>query len=389
MRAMNVTGKELSAAVLWRHTVIVFTVCLILVVISMCRSVQLDQSDDGYENQVGVAVCGWLDRCFPERLVQYPSGDFEGCLELVDCIGLISEGYYASPDDCARYYENVPCGDYPQWTFKVYECRLKTESPPLTEGEPCGGPGVCGFGLSCMDVTDDGEENCVCIPTPELGEQCDTPMKNCEVGSLSGLLSMMEICGNGFCSQETGKCEAQRPPGAQCTDASYCKTGYCSENTCLDYPGVGDDCISLFICDRYGRTVCIDGKCQEPLDEGALCAVNDPDKSSENLCRSGLRCVKDVCTKVVCRDGRIDDPCYSTVYCGEGLFCHSSSNTCQEKLGRGEDCEMLSDSCSDGLYCDINSIKCEPQKPNGSQCTMSIECLNGGCIDGVCGEGTM
>jgi hypothetical protein len=128
--------------------------------------------------------------------------------------------------------------------------------------------GTCVSGTHC-DVGDTNR----CIPTPARGEPC--PGNVCMEGD--------------WCNQTAGPegvCEALGAVGAPCLQASACETGYCVDDRCAPYPGIGEPCTGECAEDLF----CQSGSCTVKQSLGQSCDFGLP-------CSEGLVCDGGMCTQ--------------------------------------------------------------------------------------------
>ena len=145
----------------------------------------------------------------------------------------------------------------------------------LAEGATCWDPdqqlmlaGTCVEGTHC-DVGDTNR----CVVTPMRGEPC--PDGTCLEGD--------------WCNPEAlpdPRCEAIVGVGQACPTNQACETGYCIDDLCAPYPGMGEPCTGECAGDLY----CQSGTCTVKQGLGQSCDGGLP-------CASGLSCDGDVCVE--------------------------------------------------------------------------------------------
>lgn len=233
-----------------------------------------------------------------------------------------------------------------------------------------------------------------CFAEFAVGEACDVHV----------------ACGEHRCIR--GKCTVQYDNGAECkqSTASHCKSGFCCKgcgNTCQDYPlapgfncSIGlenNECASDWCSSEEGaddvEAVCLplieDG---ESCDEDAHCTSGYCSSTQSDICvtkynvsescyydddcLSGLTCCWEcgfVC-ETYPRDMGVsciqDDDCDSE-------FCSSSSFTCAEVVGDGEECQG-DDWCTSG-FCSPDRGVCMTTADDAEDCEYDSDCTSEFC----------
>ncbi len=210
-----------------------------------------------------------------------------------------------------------------------------------------------------------------------------------------------------------GTCRAQLAPGATCTSARQCLVpanhvavcdATCRDGTvgatavegaqCGSVPN-GTNAVTLIACGAglYCANVTNNvGTCRRNLTAGAPCTRAD-------ACPSGLACVASAgtttttCRRVTVVDtvGGACDMRGQTGYCNPllGLRCNATM-TC-ERVGDGTanaPCQGgdFFQSCQPGLYCNSTTMTCQAKLAAGAACTGDSACLSGECSGGAQGR---
>lgn len=200
-----------------------------------------------------------------------------------------------------------------------------------------------------------------------------------------------EECKNGWCNMRgnlcPGTCVDYKPANQSCNTLDKCVPGYeCRSSKCAKLtPGDknepcinNSDCnISLFCYIKEGDTY---GTCLYRQEEGKACTVDDE-------CVVGLSCVNNICNR-----SRISDTVGAK--CGEQpetdengnnivIECNRFSklecgltNVCQKMASNSNlQCSKFCDTDA-GLYCDSSSHTCQWPKTAGLPCTSNEQCAS-------------
>ena len=213
-----------------------------------------------------------------------------------------------------------------------------------------------------------------------------------------------EECKNGWCNTRgdvcPGSCVDYKQPDQNCNSSiDRCVIGYeCRSSGCsksstgvVNDPCVSNsDCTTFLFC--YVKEGDSFGVCLKRKGEGLAC-------TDANECVVGLSCVDNICTRSRISD-TIGSPCgvqdekdeegndivlecnrFSKLECG-------ATNVCQ-KMPAGSNLQC-SESCDtdQGLYCDSSSHTCQWPKSAGVPCTQNEQCISMYCavVSGTEGE---
>ena len=213
-----------------------------------------------------------------------------------------------------------------------------------------------------------------------------------------------EECKNGWCNMRgdvcPGSCVDYKQPDQNCNSSiDRCVIGYeCRSSGCSKSStgAVNDPCVSnsdcttfLFCYVKEGDSF---GVCLKRKGEGLAC-------TDANECVVGLSCVDNICTRSRISD-TIGSPCgvqeekdeegndivlecnrFSKLECGAANVCQKMPAT--SNLQCSESCDT-----DQGLYCDSSSHTCQWPKSAGVPCTQNEQCLSMYCavVSGTEGE---
>jgi hypothetical protein len=141
------------------------------------------------------------------------------------------------------------------------------------------------------------------------------------------------------------------PPGAACTSASACTSGFCASGVCCDTACTG-------VCQACNISP---GRCV-PRPAGIVCAGQSCMGAtfvSPSVCNGAGMCVSpppQSCAPYVC-----------------------GMNACRTSCTSNADCQM-------GFNCQMGSCVGGSGQPNGSTCGAASQCASGFCASGVCCE---
>lgn len=323
---------------------------------------------------------------------------------------------------CNGDADNPACIPVPAGEDPLEDCNVSDVTSCSTNGW-CDGMGACeyyNFQSSCgAPLCDDGTlyasrcdgaGECAISPSDCAGYACATDITcydSCEHN---------EECASSFICQD-GVCVAETPgePGAPCTTASACLSGFCvdgvccesrcsancmacdssgEEGRCTPVPANTDpkkDCPTCFACDTQQRCV--------PVPQGSDYKDDCIEDSEPNGCGPTGQCNgKGACeywdeTRECGESSCKDLPHVSTLKiehcngngnCVEndkltcGTFrCAETMDACKTSCQTEADC-VEDATCADGL--------CLGTKPLGEACNNGFECLEGYCVDGRCCE---
>jgi len=265
----------------------------------------------------------------------------------------------------------------------------------------CPADHYCGM-TEIWPLIDEDQSVHACLPTIASDLACDWNVDEVQDPT----------CQSGFCFYGTcldvaaagGSCPTMAD--AQCPDTQFCKPDTVA--TCTDRLGLDGDC-----GDRYNKVT--------------------PTYGEDAQCQEGFRCAHTGEYVFQCKPmgDSVGAACVYggfVVECGEGLYCSSTTNTCQARLGVGDACVAATatalgsvPACDEGLGCNVEGtdecqapgtagmacqyaapLPCEPGLscfPNpaavsrcypddaaadGSYCEGDGQCQSAWCRDGLC-----
>lgn len=268
------------------------------------------------------------------------------------------------PCDAAVCAEGAYCG---------YDTAVCTARP--SRGEPClGRRATCTAGLFCAGPTgvlcvSATDASCTCQPLLPPGAACGADFELFSPSACDG-----GICWDGTCHPFDGA------PGSHCLSPDDCRSGLECRFSSSGYPPwfctapgvVGEACSSASDCGR-GLTCHADGRCGEPLGDGAPCTPSAPEDYGRTDCAPGLGCAEGACAP---RPTEVGAPCSTSSPClGSGLVC---GWTCQPEpvttCASAQDCPH-DQACDQGL--------CVHGGRGGAYCRWgwSIACASGSCAE--------
>ncbi|MES1178722.1 MAG: MYXO-CTERM sorting domain-containing protein [Myxococcales bacterium] len=254
------------------------------------------------------------------------------------------------------------------------------------QGKVCR-PGACTDGKATVNAYCDGHGACPAA----VSVTCE---KGCEGKVCAGDECVSDKdCGDDAKYCAAGVCTAKGDPGAACSVASSCKSGFCTDGVCCDSACLGqceacDASGSVGTCSAVpkgdsphgGRTAC--------ATDGSVCG-GACDGSARNNCKYPF--------DVVCRAGACtpgagpDDPATSIVEAscvGNGScpaeqqqLCGTDGCDSKGKLCDGA-CAADRNACKTSEYC--SSGECVPRLPVATACANDAQCESKFCVDGVC-----
>lgn len=250
----------------------------------------------------------------------------------------------------------------------------------------------CSQDEQCVQTFGDGFQCdldiCECVPTPWCVENVDCltlspPLDKC----------VEVVCVAGFCVEQLAgmaNCSAS----AQCVetfgDGYQCDLATC---TCVTVPSCvnDEDCpVPITACTEF---VCNSGICEEQLAPGANCSSNWDCISAS---ASGYTCDLDTCGCVAGPECATDQDCPTPINTCTEYVCNAG--VCEQELIGGASCystEQCQQDIDTGFYCNITSCDCEifvaPNTTLG--CNFDLDCpllLNNcsefTCVDNRCEE---
>ncbi|MCS6798606.1 MAG: hypothetical protein NZ898_08750 [Myxococcota bacterium] len=224
------------------------------------------------------------------------------------------------------------------------------------------------WGEMSEDAVVDAERAARCAETIlERTPRCGVPLlvvlAACEPFIVSAV-GVGEPCAAGFCAGGMGvcldgRCEPRMGEGAACESPLQCERGLvCVEGRCRRALAEGaSGCRLDFDCEA--PLVCAAGRCVRPAAEGAACA-------DRNACAEGLRCVDGRCARAP------SEPCATDEACASRTRCWQPS-TCRPRAGRGAACREDRD-CNADLYCDGGSGRCAERPAVDEPCADEVIC---------------
>ena len=205
-----------------------------------------------------------------------------------------------------------------------------------------------------------------------------------------------EECKNGWCNMRGGVCPGScvdyKQPDQTCNSSlDKCITGYECRSSGCSKSSTGDvadpcksnsDCMTFLFC-YYVKEGDSLGSCLKRKGEGQACTIADE-------CVVGLSCVDNLCTRSRISD-TVGSPCgvqeekdedgndiilecnrFSKLECGAANVCQKMS--ADSNLQCSEYCDS-----DRGLYCDSSSHTCQWPKSAGLACTKNEQCASFYC----------
>ncbi len=208
-----------------------------------------------------------------------------------------------------------------------------------------------------------------------------------------------------------------------CEGDAYCVADAVCPGVCTAWGGTGAACRNDGGCDRNLR--CVGAKCTATGTENAPC-TSDMDCNYSLLCLSvdgAGKCVEvadyltageDEACGTFAADIPADPLCEREFVCAQDS-ADSTTGTCKQRVGAGEDCSLaFLSQCPQGYSCPATpgvctvlpttgacaelygdricqagsaciSSSCVVQKANGSDCTVGADCESESCLSGKCG----
>jgi hypothetical protein len=324
---------------------------------------------DTLAHEWAVAICGSLDRCYPETaamLVAY----WLDCVDYYD--KLLQDGMIpavaravasgsmafdaALMDSCLEQYATASCESI---------ARQSSDSPcrqGLHGLLPTGS--ACTLDLECADGLCGSTGTCpgTCEPLHAVGGSCTTALQCAPGLACSGTLCVVAVGAGEPCGTSA--------QGAACATGLFCRT---------DLVTGTNQCASIF--DRYTAR------------EGELCGYTSV------LCEAGLtcmavasssvgadaeyRCQLPVASRAPCRAG-IPDPCPPNEYCPVSILDAASVGTCTPRSPAGGPCDPLALwPCVGDAVCS-QAGTCVTRQRLGGPCAQDDECYSLRCQGGAC-----
>jgi hypothetical protein len=264
--------------------------------------------------------------------------------------------------------------------------------------KPCGTSGVC-----------DGNGACAFYPA---GTNCGaasctgstlTPARTCDgAGTCRPVTAAMcdpFVCGTGACKSTcttsadcvapnvctNGSC-GKLPPGAACTSASSCVSGFCAQGVCCNSACTGT-CQSCALTGTAGTCSPVPaGQAPNPTSQCATTVATGC--STDGLCDgaghcrdwpggtqcAGASCSGAVLTPAATCDGAGTCKTVTPGNCPGNLTCDATANACKTTCTSNSDC--VSPTLCNAGTCSL--------KPNGTACGNASECASNLCQQGVC-----
>ncbi len=240
-----------------------------------------------------------------------------------------------------------------------------TDNDTRVAAQECNGSGVCAassISTSCGDF-------------------------KCAAGACLTTCASSADCAPGrYCDQ--GVCTGKLPPGAVCSSAEPCLSGFCADGICCDSAcsGACMNCQGQF-------TGLIDGQCGQVLvglDPRNACAQDSDACKADGTCDGAGQCrafaeAGSPCGTPTCSD---NDTKVTSLQCDGSGACMASTQTTDcagFKCVEGQCLTTCVDStqCAPGHFCS-NLGQCSTLLTDGNACTAGTQCLSGHCVDGVC-----
>ena len=305
------------------------------------------------------SACRWYARCAPDRLLDFPAGELESCLEVASCQRARQPEAPLATSACIEAIAEADCARAPEVVLFDEVC---LGAPARAgDGEPCLDR-PCADGLYCDDS---GISPCfVCKPVKALGDDCASA-NTCRGDDCF----FPAECGR-HATCIAGTCAEHQAEGEFCDFSGHCESSSCVDNACRATGSEGSTCRFSTDCDIERGLVCVGGVCDRRKADGEACTIDELGVSS---CQRGLACTVGVCTPLRCRAPEPNDPC-NPLDCGGDLYC-SDEGRCTPRSAAGEACGTGAWECREGLFCD--GSLCQALAGPGEACTI------GGCADGL------
>jgi hypothetical protein len=293
---------------------------------------------------------------------------------------------------CALTGTAGTCSPIPAGADPFNQCADQSAANPCGTSGACDGNGACAFypaGTSCGSAsctgstltqarTCDGAGTCRKATTAMCDPfMCGTAACNTMCTKDTDCVAP-NVCANGSCGK--------LPPGAPCTAAASCVSGFCAQGVCCDTACTGT-CLSCTLPGTTGTCSPIPaGQAPSPTTQCAATAksgcLTDGFCDGGGHCRdwpSGTQCAASACTGSVFTpaatcDGAGTCKTVTPGNCAGNLLCDAGGLVCKTSCTDSTDC-VSPTICGNGT-CSL--------KPPGTPCGAGTECSSSICQQGVC-----
>jgi hypothetical protein len=240
----------------------------------------------------------------------------------------------------------------------------------------------CDGAVAVLTAQCDGGGSCPAAQTVECEFDCEGTICAGDACTIDANCPQGEHCLAGTCVPTGG-------PGAQCSDAGDCASGFCTDGVCCESACLGQ-CEACDVSGSEGSCVpapsgdAPHGSRAACTSDGSVCG-GSCDGSQRDGCGYP---VGDVCRPGSCEASDSGSVAVVEAACqGEGRCPVEQQQSCGEFActGDGELCDgdcANGEACASAEYCSAGV--CVPKLPDGQSCGDDDQCQSDVCVDGAC-----